>query len=383
MLFRVAIFVFAYLLTFAAKESRAQAGCGSQCPQPAGPTFDVTEFGATPNDPTDEDLAAFQQAVDAAASVGLDERACATVFIPPGVYHFQQVSEFNRGLILRDNVCLVGSGRTQTLLAGMVPMHVIWITRANTVSVEGLAIDNIGSAADFAHTHGIRLSNASNVLLRNLRIKNTYAYGIGFQGSGQFQDITVDNVDIKNTLADAIDFKNRTDRNTNILLRNITIANFGIVGNSQAGIDVRGGVTMKNISIAGVRSSQSGIRFRFTGDGRNGTGGINSQLIDSEISGVASGGIGIDITNLNNTISSTKVLGSGRQGIGIRVLSVDDPHADTNTLISAVTMLDLDTGVESGANGVTVDRSTFSLNNTHLDDRLGTVVVKDSAFERD
>ena len=382
MLFRIIIFLFAYVVVTLPKESHAQAGCGAQCPKPARTVFDVTDFGATPNNPADEDIFAFQKAIEAAADVNPGQDACAVVLVPTGTYHFHRTIEPDRGLIVRENVCLIGSGRNRTTIVGLVPMHMVSIDRVSTVSVENLTIDNIGSNPKSKNTHGIRLSGASNVLLQDLSIRNTYSYGIGFQGNGRFRHITVNSVDIRNTYGDAIDFKNRTDRNANILLSDITITNFGTARNSQAGIDVRGGIVMKNINIAGVRATQSGIRFRFTGDGSNGRGGINSRLIDSHISGVASGGIGIDVTNLNNTIKSTKILGSGRQGIGIRVLSVDDPSADTNTLISAVTMLDLDTGVESDANGVTVDSSTFFLNNVHLDDRQGVVIVTNTAFNQ-
>ncbi|MEO0948287.1 MAG: hypothetical protein AAFY11_09115, partial [Cyanobacteria bacterium J06641_5] len=165
-----------------------------------------------------------------------------------------------------------------------------------------------------------------------------------------------------------------------ILLSDIDITNFGMTVNKQAGIDIRGEVAMKNISISGVKPGQSGVRFRFTGEGDNGSGGINSSLIDSKISGVADGGVGINVTNLGNTIQSTVVSGKGGQGIGIRVAAVDEPDADTNTRISFVAMLNLDTGIEANARGITIDAPVFLANNVPLSDRLGSTTVTNSVF---
>lgn len=361
------------------QEGDIQTGCGAQCPKPAGLSFDVTDFGATPDDATDEDLAAFQAAIDRASAVSLGNNSCAVVSIPPGTYHFQKPAKRNhQGLVLKSNVCLIGEDRDRTTVISMTSMHTIGMHQIDNASVENLIIDNVSSNS--IGTHAIRLSDASNILLQDLSIRNANYYGIGFQGSGGFRNITVNDVEISNTGADAIDFKNKGDLNSDILLSNIEIADFGMAVNGQAGIDVRGKVTMKNIDISGVKAGQSGIRFRFDGDGVNGSGGINSSLVDSNISGVAAGGVGIDVTNLGNTIQSTVVSGTGRQGTGIRVSAVDKPEADSNTLLSFVAMLNLDTGIEANAYGITVDAPVFLANNVPLNDRLGAAIVTNSAF---
>ena len=362
------------------QEGYTQEGCGSQCPEPTNLSFDVTDFGATPDDETDEDLSAFQAAVDRASAASLENNACAVVSVPAGTYHFQQP----QGLAMKSNVCLIGEDRDRTIVIGLVPMNAISMTQIDNASVENLTIDNARATPESMGTHGIRLSHASNILLEGLNIRNTYYYGIGFQGNGRFQQITVNDVDIRNTIADAIDFKNRENSNSDILLSDIDITDFGMARDSQAGIDLRGSdFIMRNINISGVKAGQSGIRFRFTGDGNNGIGGIKSKLEDSRISGVAEGGIGIDVTNTNNTIQSTIISGvSGyeKQGTGISILPVDKPGTDTDTLISFVAILNLDKGVISNAKGVAIDTSAFLSNNVHIDDRLDAAIVTNSAF---
>ncbi|MEO0948038.1 MAG: glycosyl hydrolase family 28-related protein, partial [Cyanobacteria bacterium J06641_5] len=190
MLFGALVFLSAHF----GQEGDIQAGCGVRCPEPTELRFDVTDFGATPDNATDEDLFAFQAAIDRAATVSLENNSCAVVSVPPGTYHFQKtVDKYRGGLVLKSNVCLIGEDRDRTIIASMVPMHTIGLHQVDNTSIENLIIDNYSTVTDSVGTHGIRLSHSRNILLQSLSVRNANHYGIGFQG-GSFQNITLNDI---------------------------------------------------------------------------------------------------------------------------------------------------------------------------------------------
>ncbi len=77
-------------------------------PDPEGPVFDVTDYGASPDDGRD-DTAAVQRTIDAAVEAG-----GGVVFFPPGVFHFHtSPGELEPLVIESSNIVLRGSGAVE------------------------------------------------------------------------------------------------------------------------------------------------------------------------------------------------------------------------------------------------------------------------------
>jgi hypothetical protein len=170
------------------------------------------------------------------------------------------------------------------------------VVEANGVVVERLTvIGNRDSVPTTPGHHCIRVGgdDADWLVLRNLAVEDAQAYGIGLE-KGSFESVVLENVSVKGSGADGIDFKNTANSGTRCFLRNVTVEKSGMTTAGKSGIDVRGRVQLQNIDVLEVSSGQAGIRFRDTDrNGRNGIGGLWSSVHNFYITKSRLAGIGI------------------------------------------------------------------------------------------
>jgi hypothetical protein len=238
--------------------------------------------------------------------------------IPPGDYVVGR-TEGPIAIALHTGDQVLGYGVTITLEAG-ANAHVFNAQDATDVLIVGVTI-NGRATEQTAYVHGIRLANVSGVTVRDVRIVNTRGYGIGCQ-QGLCADLFLDNITLEHTGLDGIDVKNRTNANTGLFLSNVRIVDPGVLGDAQAGIDIRGPAIVSRVFVTDLRTGHSGIRLR--ADGTGGLGGHGSVVEGFHVRG-ASQSFGVRIEP-----------GVRNSGVGVGVCvgiltCVDGPRAATST----------------------------------------------------
>lgn len=171
-----------------------------------------------------------------------------------------------------NHVKLKGAGRGATIIrkaSNANNAHIIKIGRriGTPIAVTGAEVSEMTIIGDLLNAtannqNSIDVSSgARNIKLHALDIQNSAGYAIGFQ-SDNFQGCTVDDVTIDGTLADGIDFKDTNALNLGNVINNVRVKNFGQGGVvNQAGVNVRGGVAMTNITVTDFAGDRHGVRI--------------------------------------------------------------------------------------------------------------------------
>lgn len=267
--------------------------------------------------------------VQAAINTGLP------VVIPPGLYNVDDtLGDGDLDVIcLKSGTHLRGAGMDVTVLKlGSRGGHILSGNDVTNVSITDLTLEgNLNQS--LSGTHGIRLGNATNVRIRNVMIRETRGYGIGLQdidGAGAFEDVIITGVTIENVGSDGIDIKNRSNGNRSIIISDITVVRPGVLDPTNAGIDVRGPVTLSNIHVRDLRDSQRGIRFR-QGEttSNNGLGAHQASLTNFWISAGSNPGSGTwGVSILARDVSvSNGYIEDVQNGVVITTVCTGDPPA--------------------------------------------------------
>jgi hypothetical protein len=275
-------------------------------------TVSVKDFGAVGDGVTD-DTAEINNAIVAVNAAG-----GGTVFFPEGTYLVSAVSG-SVAISLLSNVTLNGDGINATIikLKNAGNAHVINATTASNVAITNLTVDG-NRANQTSSVHGIRGASVDGYFIENVEVKETYAYGIGFQ-SGTFKRIKLNNVYVHDTGLDGIDLKNTNSNNEDVQYSNITVRQWGldVTATIQSCMDIRGVVELVNIDARSPGNGTCvGIRFR---NGEvvdiNGLGGHKSSLtnffIDMEASASS---VGLNIAARDVAISNGYIQG-GLRGV--------------------------------------------------------------------
>jgi hypothetical protein len=267
-------------------------------------TVSVKDFGAVGDGVTD-DTAEINNAIVAVNAAG-----GGTVFFPEGTYLVGDAGG-NVAISLLSNVTLNGDGINATIikLKNAGNAHVINANSASNVAITNLTVDG-NRANQSLGVHGIRGggTGVDGYFIENVEVKQTYAYGIGFQ-AGTFKRIKLNNIYVHDTGLDGIDLKNQNDNNEDVQYSNITVRQWGLDATAtiQASMDIRGIVELVNIDARDPGNNTCyGIRFRNgeTGD-PSGLGGHKSSLSNFYIDmGTSTTSVGLGIVARDVSVSN-------------------------------------------------------------------------------
>lgn len=181
----------------------------------------------------------------------------------------------------KDTILKIGNGENSSIIE---------FGTFQDMGVYDLTID--GNVANNTAGHAIRGSGNTDIEIRNVQIKNTAGYGMGFQ-TGSFKRVTIENCVVTDTGNDGIDFKNPNNDNVGISIRGVTVERPGRITSNQAGIDIRGVAHLNDIWVSGLDDDQAGIRFREDGGGTVGAGGHFSSFSNVYIEGTGADSVAI------------------------------------------------------------------------------------------
>ncbi len=168
-------------------------GTADSFPAPAVPTdrvYDIREFGATPNDDSDDDLAAIQAAVDAAGAAG-----GGMVLIPAGVFDVAPAGRCAPCIAVKDNVGLAGEGAASVVRvrANNGPFDAVFgeagQSRRNVLfsnfTIDGNIAQNLGTVGNAAGSNSllIRIYAGQRIWIENMRFYYSGIHAVTVNGS--------------------------------------------------------------------------------------------------------------------------------------------------------------------------------------------------------
>ena len=296
--------------------------------------YNVKDYGAVGNGVTN-DAAAINAAIVAANAGG-----GGTVRIPAGTYAVAE-SSLSRAILAKSNVWLRGDGVniTKIVLANTSDSHVI---DADTASNDNITISDMTIDGNKANqtdaVHGIRFDDgADDVRIFNVHIKDTKAYGIGFQAdTTSFKRCMIDNVFIDDAGADGIDFKDPQSANMGLLISNVMIDGWGSEATSQAGIDIRGTAKLSNIVCINPPATGTGVRFRIASGATNLQDAERSSLTNFYIQGTGLSNRGVELGGHHCTVSNGDINLTGGSARGVSIGGVADGDAHRNIVTAVI-----------------------------------------------
>lgn len=301
-------FVSAELLTTsagdAAQVSYTPAGAGAVATNVQAKlreTISVKDFGAV-GDGVADDTAAINLAIVAVGSAG-----GGTVYFPAGTYIVDRVgsaaANFDLDVCIDvqySNVHLVGAGRGATIIRkaqNTTSAHVIKIGRrvgtpiiVNDCSVSNLTIyGNRLTVGTPANSNLDVSSGASRIVIEQIESLQSCGYGIGMQRDA-FKFCRISDVYIADCNKDGIDWKMDVNNSGyGNIVENVTVLRFGILTTPsvpQAGVNVRTGVSARDIYVAEYGANNTGFRV----DGSIDTTADQQSCVDN-VRCVSTGGL--------------------------------------------------------------------------------------------
>jgi hypothetical protein len=201
------------------------------------------------------------------------------VLLPAGTYLVSGLS------INVSNVTLRGSseGSTTIILADDSDVPAISIANQNNFAIEDITID--GNGINQAAGDGINIQTCNNLRLRNVKIQNTFAYGLHFE-DGTIHNVFIDNLKVTNTGSNGIEIKNTSSNNRTMFFNNIVLDDC-----LDIGFNVRGPIQINGIEIVNLPANDIGINLAVT-DG-SGLGANYTTVNNFNIRGSSTGTKGI------------------------------------------------------------------------------------------
>jgi len=294
-------------------------------------SVNVKQYGAV-GDGVADDTAAIQAAADAVSASG-----GGVVYYPAGTYLVSRgITTTDSGtqhLAIRLNNFVYHKGAgidaTKIHLADGSDCHVFYQFQADHCGVSDMTIDanranqtvqNPSTGNDPAGI--IIIDLALNVQLKDLYIKNTPDYGIGFEGSMNARNCLIENVTIENSGGDSFDAKNGSNLSARNIISNLTVLDLNpSVGQDarQAAVNPREGWTLNNIKVNNLSGDCVGIRFNAgTSADSGGESGRENRCSNFEIRASSSGTtVGIQADGRHCQFSNGYIEGTN-DGIWVR-----------------------------------------------------------------
>ena len=189
------------------------------------------------------------------------------IWFPEGVYLT------SKSLIVYPNTHIYGDGRGKSILkavtVGSDTGSNLFNCHMENISIRSMTIDgnrdNITGAGGSCIRGNLSTSGAYNCLFEDLELKNSDAYGMGFQVN-TIKNVIINNCFLENLGNDGIDFKNYNDSNEAVIFSNIIVKDpcMKSTNTNKAAIDLRGCCLLSNVCILFENTTQpcDGIRFR-------------------------------------------------------------------------------------------------------------------------
>ena len=203
------------------------------------------------------------------------------------------------------SICGDGAGNTVIKVADNGDRGIFSYANCNSIELADLTLDaNASNGVTGLGGHGVRLDDCDDVYFHNIVVRDTQGYGMGFQGYGDFKRVVLDTIEIIDSGADGVDFKNRANSNDALTINNVVIRNPSRIEDGKPGLDIRGPATINNVAVFLKSDDGIGIRFRAsaTEPGQNGVGGRHSSLSNFYVDGggyASTTGVVIDDPNIS------------------------------------------------------------------------------------
>lgn len=201
-----------------------------------------------------------------------------------------------------------------------------WINFANLAdwSISDIQFDcNLNNRDGSIGAHGIRLGTTAYDdisgpgKIEDVAILYANGYGIGFEGDGGYQHITVEDCFITGSSSDNVDMKDDRGLNKDVRFVNLTSENFDYNQSGDVGLDLRGvGVQVEGYHcVMDADNAGSGIRTRFQqsllADSTSGSAVLTNTSIDPTLVSLTIGdpvtGPNIPENSLVDSFTSTTI----------------------------------------------------------------------------
>lgn len=287
------------------------------------------------------------------------------------------------------NLKIKGSGKNSTtiFLNDGINNHLLAINNSTGIEVSELTLDQ--NSAGNSSGHGFRTENISNLHVFNIKIKNTVAYGFGHQEL-KLEDAIIENILIENTGNDGIDIKNTDDNNKNVVIKNVSVSQWGQSLTDKAAIDLRGQVNISSIylNLTSASNNQTGVRLRrgelsdpsglgahnsivsniiakIDTPSTSGTVGVEVEIgvRDVEISNLQCSGFAFGLTDLGKrtSVTNANIKDANVEGVSVQ---------DDGSRLSLVTCENCGRSIDIQGGSNTVVIGAVSINPTNQDYRV-------------
>jgi hypothetical protein len=288
-------------------------------------TVSVKDFGAVGDGVTD-DTAAINLAIVAVGSAG-----GGTVYFPAGTYIVDRVGAAAANVDLDvcidvqySNVHLVGAGRGATIIKkaqNAINAYIIKMGRSvalgppnivNNCSVSNLTVYGNRLVASGPNANIGGSSGATGIVISQVESLQSPSYGIGMGRNG-FKNCKISDVYIADCNRDGIDWKmDDNDSGYGNIVENVTVLRFGLdvvaLGVPQAGVNIRTGISARDIYVAEYGAQNTGFRIDVSLDTT-----VSQQSAVDNVRCVSTGGTnskGFQSTGFNGRYSNIYVEGA-------------------------------------------------------------------------
>lgn len=286
------------------------------------------------------------------------------VIVPPGTYMCDTFL-INAG----EKLILKGQYKQHNPILKLNPGENNHFLRLNApdavLDIQDCILDQ--NSANQSAGHGVRSGGGLKLSLRNVKIQNTFGYGIGIQ-AGSTLEIEVINVSFENIGNDCIDVKDYDNGNGVFYARDIRAKNWGVNDINKPVLDIRGPADVSGI-YGEADNNCIVLRLRNSGpQGRAGSGRFSN------------------IQGIGNSVDSIKVINIQTSEGNFQINNVYSENCDIPIIQESIASGGIISSVKAtgifGSNGLSVSGSYLVIDGVDLecrDDALRCFDIEDTA----